>query len=230
MAHDVGAWVFVDAVQYAPHGIIDVSALGVEFLACSAYKFYGPHIGLLYGKYDLLDELKAYKVRPASDLPPEKFETGTSSFEGISGVLGALEHLAWIGDTFGDGAGLDRSRRMRTGMTAVREYEERLSKTLLTRLQEIPEVVIYGQDNPADVRQRVPTIAINLKGKHPQQVAQALADRDIYVWSGNYYALEVTTRLGLEDSGGMVRIGAVHYNTIEEIETLGRALEEIIRE
>jgi len=229
MAHAAGAWVFVDAVQYAPHGIIDVSALDVEFLACSAYKFYGPHIGLLYGKYDLLDDLKAYKVRPASDLPPEKFETGTASFEGIAGVLGALEHLAWIGASFGDAAGLDRAGRLRAGMNVVRPYEESLSKALLTRLQAIPEVIIYGQDDPTDVSQRVPTVAVNLKGKHPEQVAQGLADREIYVWSGNYYALEVTQRLGVEDSGGMVRIGAAQYNTLEEIEKLGAALEEIAR-
>ena len=230
MAHAAGAWMYVDAVQFAPHGIIDVRALDVEFLVCSAYKFYGPHIGLLYGKYDLLDELKAYKVRPASNLPPEKFETGTASFEGIAGVLGALEHFAWLGEVFGDAAGLDRADRLRAGMTAVRAYEESLSKALLTRLQAIPEVQIYGQDDPQDVGQRVPTVAVNLRGKHPDQVAQALADRDIYVWSGNYYALEVTTRLGVEDSGGMVRIGAAQYNTPDEIEKLGAALEEIARE
>ena len=230
MAHTAGAWVYVDAVQYAPHGIIDVSALDVEFLVCSAYKFYGPHIGLLYGKYDLLDELKAYKVRPASDLPPEKFETGTAAFEGIAGVLGALEHFAWVGEVFGDAAGIGRAGRLRAGMAAVHAYEESLSKALLTHLQAIPKVQIYGQDDPEDVSQRVPTLAVNLNGKHPDQVAQALADRDIYVWSGNYYALEVTTRLGVEDSGGMVRIGAAQYNTMEEIEKLGAALEAIARE
>lgn len=115
-------------------------------------------------------------------------------------------------------------------MTAVRAYEESLSKALLTRLQAIPDLQIYGQEDPQDVGQRVPTVAVNLKGKHPDQVAQALADRDIYVWSGNYYALEVTTRLGVEDSGGMVRIGAAQYNTLEEIDKLGAALEEIARE
>lgn len=230
MSHDAGAWVFVDAVQYAPHGIIDVQSLDVEFLACSAYKFYGPHIGLLYGKYDLLDEMKAYKVRPASNLPPEKFETGTQSFEGIAGVLGALEHLAWIGETFGKSAGSDRAGNLRAGMQALHTHEEGLSKALLTRLAAIPEVTIYGQDDPEDVSSRVPTVAINLKGKHPQQVAEALAKREIYVWSGNYYALSVTERLGVEDSGGMVRIGAAQYNTVEEIEKLGTALEEIARE
>lgn len=230
MAHDAGAWVFVDAVQYAPHGIIDVQSLDVEFLACSAYKFYGPHIGLLYGKYDLLDEMKAYKVRPASDLPPGKYETGTQSFEGIAGVLGALEFYAWVGEEFGSPADGSRQRLLRAGMAAAREYEEGLSKALLARLKAIPEVTIYGQDDTEDVGQRVPTVAINVQGKHPQQVAEALAKRDIYVWSGNYYALAVTERLGVEDSGGMVRIGAAQYNTDEEIERLGVALEAIAAE
>jgi len=230
MAHDAGAWVFIDAVQFAPHGIIDVQELDVEFLACSAYKFYGPHIGLLYGKYGLLDEMQAYKVRPASNLPPEKFETGTQSFEGIAGVLGALEHYAWVGEQFGEGSHLNRQGKLRAGMGIVHEYEEGLSKALLTRLKAIPEITIYGQDDQEDVSQRVPTVAINLRGKHPDVVAEALAAREIYVWSGNYYALAVTERLGVEESGGMVRIGAAQYNTVDEIEKLGIALEEIAGE
>ncbi|MFN2145474.1 MAG: cysteine desulfurase-like protein [Anaerolineales bacterium] len=230
MAHQAGSWVFVDAVQYAPHGTIDVQALDVEFLACSAYKFYGPHVGLLYGKYDLLDAMKAYKVRPASDLPPGKFETGTGNFEGIAGVLGALDYYAWVGREFGSPADDSRQSLLRAGMATARTYEESLSKALLIRLQAIPEVTIYGQDDAGDVSQRVPTVAINLKGKHPEQVAQSLAERGIYVWSGNYYALSVTERLGVEDSGGMVRIGAAQYNTLEEIERLGTALEKITRE
>ncbi|MBN2044951.1 MAG: cysteine desulfurase-like protein [Anaerolineales bacterium] len=229
MAHAAGAWVYVDAVQYAPHGIIDVSDLDVEFLACSAYKFYGPHIGLLYGKYHLLDEMKAYKVRPASNLPPEKYETGTQSFEGIAGVLGALEHLAWIGKTFNGGGSDTRQTLLRSGMRAVQSHEQALSKSLLSRLKAIPEVIIYGQDDPDDVSQRVPTVAINVKGKHPEQVARALAEQEIFVWSGNYYALAVTERLGVEDSGGMVRIGAAQYNREEEIEVLGAALEQIVK-
>jgi len=230
MAHQVGAWVFVDAVQYAPHGSIDVQQLDVEFLACSAYKFYGPHIGLLYGKYDLLDSLQAYKVRPASNLPPAKFETGTQSFEGIAGVLGALEHFAWIGREFGQefstGAA-GKAGLLRQGMAAVQTHETHLSRKLLERLHAIPGVQIYGQDDPQRVENRVPTVSINLQGKHPQHVAAALAAENIYVWDGNYYALAVTERLGVEDSGGMVRIGAAQYNTVEEIERLGEALERI---
>jgi len=230
MAHQVGAWGGVDAVQYAPHGSIDVQQLDVEFLACSAYKFYGPHIGLLYGKYDLLDSLQAYKVRPASNLPPAKFETGTQSFEGIAGVLGALEHFAWIGREFGQefstGAA-GKAGLLRQGMAAVQTHETHLSRKLLERLHAIPGVQIYGQDDPQRVENRVPTVSINLQGKHPQHVAAALAAENIYVWDGNYYALAVTERLGVEDSGGMVRIGAAQYNTVEEIERLGEALERI---
>jgi len=232
MAHQAGAWVYVDAVQYAPHGSIDVHQLDVDFLVCSAYKFYGPHIGVLYGKYDLLDSLTAYKVRPASNLPPEKFETGTQSFEGIAGVLGALEHFAWVGREFGQEFSAEAAGTaglLRQGMEAVQAHETHLSRTLLERLQAIPGVQIYGQDDPQSVEHRVPTVSINLQGKHPQHVAEALAAENIYVWSGNYYALAVTERLGVEDSGGMVRIGAAQYNTVEEIDRLGDALERIAR-
>ncbi|MEJ2758138.1 MAG: cysteine desulfurase-like protein [Anaerolineales bacterium] len=228
MAHDAGSWVYVDAVQYAPHGVIDVQKLDVEFLVCSAYKFYGPHIGLLYGKYALLDKLKAYKVRPAENNPPHKFETGTGSFEGIAGVLGALEHFAWVGKTYGQG-GRTRKELLRQGMYAVNSHETQLSRALLQRLQAVPGLRIYGQSDPTDVSHRVPTISINLEGKHPDFVADELAKRDIFVWSGNYYALAVTERLGVEDSGGMVRIGAAQYNTLVEIDKLGTALEEIAR-
>jgi cysteine desulfurase family protein (TIGR01976 family) len=234
MAHDAGAMVYIDAVQYAPHGPIDVLDLDADFLVCSAYKFYGPHIGMLYGKYDLLDELKAYKVRPASNLPPEKFETGTASFEGIAGVLGTLEHLAGIGEEYGEAYQPELASRykgqalaLKAGMTALQDYESGLTKALLETLQTVPGITIYGQDDPADVSRRVPTISINLAGQHPKAVAEALDAQDIYVWDGNYYALSVTERLGVEESGGMVRIGAAQYNTLEEIEKLGEALKKI---
>lgn len=233
-AHQAGALVYVDAVQYAPHGPIDVQDLDVDFLVCSAYKFYGPHIGVLYGRYDLLDELTAYKVRPASDEVPWKWETGTPSFEGIAGVLGALEYYEWLGSEFGtefqarykeDYSG--RALRLKAGLAAVQEYEYDLSRKLLETLKGIPGLRIYGLDDLEDVQERVPTIAVNLEGMHPHRVAELLDERGIYVWDGNYYAINVTERLGVEDSGGMVRIGAAHYNTIEEIDRLGEALDEI---
>ena len=234
MAHQAGALVYVDAVQYAPHGPIDVQDLDVDFLACSAYKFYGPHIGILYGRYDLLDELMAYKVRPASDKLPWKFETGTPSFEGISGVLGALEYFEWLGTEYGgeyktpfEGNFKGRSLHLKQGLAAIQDYESQLSKKLLDVLVQVPGLRIYGLDDLKDVNERVPTFAVNLEGVHPHQLAKLLDERNIYVWAGNYYAICATERLGVEDTGGMVRIGAAHYNTVEEIDRLGEVLLEI---
>ena len=234
MVHDAGALVFVDAVQYAPHGPIDVQDLEVDFLVCSAYKFFGPHIGILYGKFDLLDELTAYKVRPASNKVPWKFETGTPSFEGIAGVLGALEYYAWIGEEYGgefeedySGELSGQGRLLKNGLAAVQAYESGLSRQLLKTLSSVPGIRVYGLDDPDDVQERVPTVAVNLEGIHPRRVAELLDEKGIYVWDGNYYAISVTERLGVEESGGMVRIGAVHYNTPAEIDRLGDALKEI---
>jgi cysteine desulfurase family protein (TIGR01976 family) len=234
MAHEVGAWVYVDAVQYAPHGPIDVQELESDFLVCSAYKFFGPHVGLLYGRYHLLDELTAYRVRPAPSDPPGKFETGTGNFEGVAGVLGALEYLEWLGETFGEQytekyserfAG--RRLRLKQAMAAIRAYEYELTRSLLDVLEETPGVTIYGITDPRRLEERVPTVSFTLKGWHPRRVAEELDKENIYVWDGNYYALAVTERLGLEESGGMVRVGPVHYNTVEEIERLGEALRRI---
>ena len=236
MAHQAGALVYVDAVQYAPHGPIDVKDLDVDFLSCSAYKFFGPHIGILYGRYDLLDELMAYKVRPASNELPWKFETGTQSFEGIAGVLGALDYLEWIGTEFGgeykeryEENFNGRARQLKQGMAAIQTYEFELSRKLLDTLQQIPGLHIYGLDDPQQVEDRVPTIAVNFEDKHPRHIAELLDERNIFGWDGNFYALSVTERLGVEDSGGVVRIGGVHYNTFDEIDLLGEALKEISR-
>jgi cysteine desulfurase family protein (TIGR01976 family) len=231
MAHAEGALVYIDAVQYAPHGPIDVQKLGCDFLVCSSYKFFGPHMGVLYGKYDLLDKLTAYKVRPASNDPPDKFETGTGNFEGMCGVLGALEYIECVGETFGEEhkeryAADYSGRRLsfKLGMSAIRSYEFELSRALLDILEETPGVTVYGIKDTKRLEERVPTCAFTLKGKSPHQVAEQLDEANIYVWDGNYYALEVTERLGLEDSGGMVRVGPVHYNTVEEIRRFGEAL------
>ncbi len=232
MAHKVGSLVFIDAVQYAPHGPIDVQDLDCDFLACSAYKFFGPHLGLLYGKYDLLEELKAYKVRPAEDTPPDKFETGTKNHEGIAGTLGALEYLQWVGKTFGGKyaekfkqEGLnERGRHLRQAMAAIRAHEYEISRALLEITTHTPGVRLYGPSDLRQLEKRVPTFAITVEGLHPRQVAEMLGERGIYVWDGNYYALAVTERLGLEETGGMVRIGPVHYNTLEEIERFGEGI------
>jgi cysteine desulfurase family protein (TIGR01976 family) len=231
MAHGAGARVYIDAVQYAPHGPIDVQELDCDFLVCSSYKFFGPHAGILYGRYELLDELMAYKVRPAPNDPPGKFETGTQNHEGIAGVLGAVEYLEWVGALFGQQYQekyaehyQGRRLRLKQAMTAIRAYEFEISRALLDVLEETPGVQIYGLTDPRRLEERVPTFSFNLKGWQPRQLAERLAREGIFVWDGNYYALAVTERLGLEASGGMVRVGPAHYNTVEEIEKLGEAL------
>jgi selenocysteine lyase/cysteine desulfurase len=188
-------------------------------------------VGALYGRYALLDELTAYKVRPAAGDPPGKFETGTLNHEGIAGVLGAIEYLEWAGKTFGadhEGkyAGRYSGRRLhlKQAMAAIRSYEYEISRALLDVLEETPGVTLYGIKDASRLEERVPTFSFTFKGLHPRQVAEELDKQDIYVWDGNYYALAVTERLGLEESGGMVRVGPVHYNTVKEVERLGEAL------
>lgn len=235
MAHDAGALVYVDAVQYAPHGPIDVAALGCDFLVCSAYKFFGPHVGALYGRYELLDELFAYKVRPAPDDPPGKFMTGTQNHEGIAGVLGTIEYLEWVGAEFGGlyqekyaGRYQGRRLRLKQAMAAIRAYEFEVSRAMLDVLEETPGLTLYGLRDVRRLEERVPTFGFRLQGWHPRRVAEQLAREGVYVWDGNYYALAVTERLGLEESGGMVRVGPAHYNTVEEVRAFGEALGRLI--
>jgi cysteine desulfurase family protein (TIGR01976 family) len=235
MAHAAGALVYVDAVQYAAHGPIDVQQIGCDFLVSSSYKFFGPHAGILYGRSDLLDELFAYKVRPAPNELPGKFETGTQNHEGIAGVLGAIEYFEWVGEVFGGdyapkyaGRFADRRLRLKQAMAAIRAYEYEISRALLDILEEMPGVTIYGLTDRRRLEQRVPTVAFRMQGWHPRQLAERLGQEGIYVWDGNYYALAVTERLGLEESGGMVRVGPVHYNTLEEIHHFGEALGRIV--
>jgi cysteine desulfurase family protein (TIGR01976 family) len=226
MAHAAGALCFVDAVQYAPHGPIDVRALGCDFLACSAYKFFGPHVGVLYGRYALLDGLRAYKVRPADDRPPYKFETGTQNHEGLAGTLGAVEYLEWVGQTFGDTTSLapdaksQRREALVRAMTVLADYERELGAYLIEGLLAIPGLKIWGLTDPAQYHRRVPTVSLTLAGRPPREMAERLAAANIYVWDGNYYALAVMERLGLEGRGGMLRIGLAHYNTHAEADRL----------
>ena len=237
MAHDAGTLVYVDAVQYAPHGAIDVQKLDCDFLISSAYKFFGTHAGILYGKRELLEKLFAYKVRPATNKLPGKFETGTQNHEGIAGVLGAVEYFEWVGREFGgeyveglaEGGYSGRALTLKKGMTAIRAYEFELNRALLSTLQEVPGITIFGLTDMRRLDERVATFSFRLKDQHPHVTAQKLADAGIYVWDGNYYAINVTERLGLEDNGGMVRVGAAHYNTLNEIARLGEALQKIAK-
>ncbi|HEX9839878.1 MAG TPA: cysteine desulfurase-like protein [Anaerolineales bacterium] len=232
MAHDAGAMVYIDAVQYAPHGPIDVQKLDCDFLVTSSYKFFGSHSGILYGKRELLEKLFAYKVRPATNELPGKFETGTQNHEGIAGVLGAIEYFEWVGKTFGheyhDRLREDnyqgRRLELKKAMLAIHAYEFGLSRALLFALEVIPGLQLYGLTDPRRLEDRVATFSFRLKDLQPRKVAEQLAEQGIYVWDGNYYALNVTERLRVEDSGGMIRVGAAHYNTLEEVERLKDSL------
>ncbi|MBI4672399.1 MAG: cysteine desulfurase-like protein, partial [Chloroflexi bacterium] len=195
LAHMAGALVYADAVAYAPHFPIDVQALNVDFLVCSAYKFYGPHLGILYGKYEHLDRLPAYKVRPAENVPPHKFETGTPSFENIHAAAAAVNYLASVGEKFGASfvqeypAFTGRRLHLKTGMRAIQAYEKNLFIRLFNGLREIPGLRFYGIADLARFDYRAPTAAFNLDGHSPQAVAAALGKQNINVWDGNYYAL-----------------------------------------
>lgn len=233
MAHSAGALVYIDAVQYAPHGPIDVQALDCDFLVCSAYKFFGPHLGVLYGRHDLLEGLRAYRVRPAPAEAPGKFETGTNDHEGIAGLLGALEYLAWLGDTYGiEPAGAHSysaaALRYRRAMTAIQQYETQLSARFLDVLGGIRGLRLYGPGEAQHLDLRVPTFSFTIEGHSAEGLARALSDRGIYTWDGNFYAINITERLGLErPDAGLLRAGAVHYNTLAEIDRLGEALQAI---
>ncbi|GAB4497612.1 MAG: hypothetical protein OHK003_06860 [Anaerolineales bacterium] len=237
MAHEAGALVYIDAVQYAVHGAIDVQKLDADFLIASSYKFFGPHAGILYGKRELLEKLMAYKVRPATNELPGKFETGTQNHEGIAGILGAVEYFEWLGKEFGGEYASElkqqgysgRKLLLKQAMTAIHAYEFELSRALLSTLEAVPGLHIFGNSDIRRLDERIATFSFRIADLHPQTVAEKLAAENIYVWNGNYYAINVTERLGLEDKGGMVRVGPVHYNTMEEVAKLGEVLKKIAR-
>jgi len=200
------------------------------------YKFFGPHQGVLYGRYDLLERLRAYKVRPAENHPPDKFETGTKNHEGMAGTTAAINYLASLGAEFGapfaeQYPGVEGRRlHLKTAMAAIRAYERPLAERLISGLQAIPGVTIYGITDSDRFDQRAPTVAFTLDGYTPRQVAKRLGQEGIFVWDGNYYALVVTERLGVEESGGMVRVGIAHYNTLGEVERLLSVVGELARQ
>jgi cysteine desulfurase family protein (TIGR01976 family) len=224
MAHSVGAWLWVDAVHFAPHGPIDVRALDCDFLVCSPYKFFGPHSGVVWGRHELLERLRAYKVRPAGNQSPDKFETGTQAHEAQAGVLAAVEYLAELGDEFGPGFAplfpgfTGRRLALKQAMAAIQAYERPLFEHFVAGLLEIPGLNFYGIRDFSRFDQRTPTAAFRIAGHTPDEVGEYLAQRGVYVWSGNFYALAVTERLDLETSGGVVRAGLAHYNTQEEVD------------
>jgi cysteine desulfurase family protein (TIGR01976 family) len=219
MAREAGALSFVDAVHYAPHGPIDVEAIGCDVLACSAYKFFGPHIGIIWGRREVMEKIETYHLRTVRPIIPDKFEAGTQNHEGIAGTLGAIEYLEGLAPT-----GSTRRERLGAALSTIKEYERSLSIRMLELFSELPHVRVYGITDRGRLDERAPTFAVTVDGYRPREVAEHLASRGINVWAGNYYALEPMMRLGLEDRGGAVRISLVHYNTVEEISILGEAL------
>lgn len=222
-AHAVGAKVFLDAVHYAPHGLIDAQAWGCDFLACSAYKFFGPHVGILWGRRDLLESLDAYKVRPAPLAPPGKWMTGTQSHEAIAGALAAVEYLADLGRLVAGDDSLDRRAALREAYREIGLYERGLASRLLDGLARMPDVQVFGITDPARFDQRVSTVSLTHERFTATEMAQRLGQQGFFVWNGNYYALNLTESLGLEPEG-MLRIGLVHYNTATEVDRLLEAM------
>ncbi|HMO57449.1 MAG TPA: cysteine desulfurase-like protein [Roseiflexaceae bacterium] len=227
LAHAAGALVYIDAVHYAPHGPIDVRALDVDFLACSPYKFFAPHMGALYGKREHLERLHPYKVRPAADTIPDRWETGTKNHEGLAGVAAAIDYLADLGAQVAGTTTAGRRDRILTAMEAIKAYERELSVKLIEGLLAVPGLTFYGISDPARFDWRTPTVSFRMAGYTPQALADYLGERGIFAWNGNYYALNLSQRLGVEDQGGMLRIGLVHYNTAEEVDRLLQTLHEL---
>jgi cysteine desulfurase family protein (TIGR01976 family) len=226
LAHDVGARVFLDAVHHAPHGLMDVQQWGCDFLACSAYKFFGPHVGILWGKRALLEELPVDKVRPAPEELPHRWMTGTPNHEGLAGVTAAIDYLA---DLLSGPPGQQPSRRerLRESMKAIREYETLLVGKLLAGLADRPGFRVWGISDPARLGERVPTVVITSEQHTPEAIARHLAQRQIFVWHGHVYAMELAERLGVLAKGGFVRLGLVHYNLPEEVDRVLAALDEL---
>jgi cysteine desulfurase family protein (TIGR01976 family) len=227
LAHDAGSLAYIDAVHYAPHGPIDVRDLDCDFLACSTYKFFGPHMGVLYGKREHLARFTPYKLRANTNAVPQRWEWGTLNHECIAGITACVDYLADLGR---HSISAERSREttrreaLQTAYQAIRAHEGNLSERMLRGLAEIPGLRLYGISDSAHIDSRCPTFAVKIEGHSPLELATRLGERGIFTWDGNYYALNLTERLNVEKDGGFLRIGFVHYNTGEEVD---RVLEEL---
>ena len=233
-AREAGAWTYIDAVQSVPHVPTDVQEIGCDFLACSAYKFFGPHQGILWGRREVLERLEPYKVRPAPDSIPGAFETGTQSHEGMAGTAAAVDYFAWVGETMAQGHRKDneryagRSRYVHAAMCCLFEYETTLARHLIDGLRRLPGVRVLGITAADAMKRRVPTVSFTAAGVSSAAIAEALAKKNIFVWSGHNYAVEAAKALGIYDGGSGVRVGPVHYNSLEELDRLLTALEDIL--
>ena len=224
MAHATGARVFVDAVHYAPHRLIDVQDWDCDFVVCSAYKFFGPHVGILWGKRELLESIQVYKLRPTTNTLPGRWMTGTQNHEGIVGTLAAIEYLAGLGRDHAPGG--DRRAALIAAFEAIEQHERRLTGLLLEALGGLQGLRVWGITDPGRLSERAPTCSFTHASRSPLEIARHLARHGIFVWHGNYYAVPVTEALDLEPDG-MVRVGLLHYNTAEEIDRLHSALQTI---
>ncbi|MEO9895283.1 MAG: cysteine desulfurase-like protein [Paracoccaceae bacterium] len=227
LAKDAGALVFVDAVQLAPHHLVDVYALGCDFLACSSYKFFGPHLGLIWGRGDLLSALYPYKGRCVSDDSPDRFECGTPQFELLAGLSATVQYFEDLGRK--GSSSKDRRALIAASYQMSRDYEEPLTNLLIDGLKQIPGVSIFGITNPNRITHRVPTVSIRHAAISPSNIAQTLAKAGIFVWHGHNYAYEPARSLGLPLDEGVVRIGLSHYNTKEEVEAIISNIERATR-
>lgn len=221
-AQQVGAMVYVDAVHYTPHHLVDVVALGCDFLACSAYKFFGPHVGIAYVAPKWLQALTPYKVEPATDLGPGRFETGTQNFEGLAGLIAAVHYLAQWGEQ-----GDSLRDKLVASFRQYNQHETALNERFLSRLDELQGVTLWGRTH-ASSELRTPTFALTFDEFTPEEVAKRLGERNICVWSGHFYALGLVRQLGLEASGGVLRVGFMHYNTLQEVDLFFDELKRIL--
>jgi selenocysteine lyase/cysteine desulfurase len=258
LAHAAGALAYIDAVHYGPHGLIDVAALDCDFLVCSTYKFFGPHMGVLFGKREHLKRLHPYKVRPNTNAIPNCWEWGTLNHECIAGIAACVEYLAALGrrarpneEEHGGTAAIgcpssearpvasttlgvnetgvnERRAAIKAAYEAIHEHERTLLERMMAGLRKIPGLKIYGITDPARFHERCATLAIRIPGHTPLELATKLGDRGFFTWDGNYYALNLTEHLDVEKSGGFLRIGLVHYNTVDEVDRLLTALREIV--
>ncbi len=233
-AREAGALSYIDAVQSVPHISTNVQDLGCDFLVCSAYKFFGPHQGILWGRREVLESLEAYKLRPASEEIPGCFETGTLSHEGLAGTTAAVDYLASIGELFGRNYYAQNERfegrrlNVHAAMNCLFDYEKELAGALIDGLQQLSGVRIQGITAKDALARRVPTVSFTVDGVDPASIAESLAQKNIFVWSGHNYAVEPAKALGIYDAGGAVRVGPVHYNTKAEVDAILIALDEIL--
>jgi cysteine desulfurase family protein (TIGR01976 family) len=233
LAHAAGALAYIDAVHYSPHGLIDVAALDCDFLVCSTYKFFGPHMGVLFGKREHLAGLHPYKVRPLTNAVPNRWEWGTLNHECIAGITACVDYIADLGRHTNPLAS-DRRAAIVAAFKAIHDYEHNLMERLISGINKIRKLKLYGITDPARFAERCPTLALRVVNQTANQTPLALAtklgDRGFFTWDGNYYALNLTERLDVEKSGGFLRIGLAHYNTAEEVDRLLAALKEIVKQ